>query len=105
MFQPCFLAVERSERMTAKSLAPSSERNPPEFMPPGASLSWTRGIAEAVGETDRFLALWREYEKAPEITRSRLYLEAMEKILPKVKLYGLDTDNGHAPLNLSVTGP
>jgi len=62
-------------------------------------------IAEAVGETDRFLALLKEYEKAPEITRSRLYLEAMEKILPKVKLYVLDTDNGHAPLNLRVTGP
>ena len=31
MFQPCFLAVERTERMTAKSFAPSSERNPPEI--------------------------------------------------------------------------
>ncbi len=62
-------------------------------------------IAEAVGETDRFLALLKEYEKAPEITRSRLYLEAMERILPKVKLYVLDTENGHAPLNLRVTGP
>jgi membrane protease subunit HflK len=61
-------------------------------------------IAEAVGETDRFLALLREYEKAPEITRSRLYLEAVEKILPKLKLYVLDTDSGHAPLNLRVTG-
>jgi membrane protease subunit HflK len=62
-------------------------------------------VAEAAGETERFLALLMEYEKAPEITRSRLYLEAMEKILPKVKLYVLDTDNGHAPLNLRVTGP
>jgi hypothetical protein len=30
IFQPCFLAVERTDRMTAKSFAPSSERNPPE---------------------------------------------------------------------------
>ena len=30
-FQPCFLAVERTERMTAKSFAPSSKRNPPEI--------------------------------------------------------------------------
>ena len=29
----------------------------------------------------------------------------MEKILPKVKLYVLDADNGHEPLNLRVTGP
>ena len=30
-FQPCFLAVERTVRMTAKSFAPHSERNPPEI--------------------------------------------------------------------------
>lgn len=62
-------------------------------------------IAEAVGETDRFLALLKEYEKAPDITRSRLYLEATEKILPRVKLYVLDSDGGKAPLNLRVGGP
>jgi len=31
MFQPCFLAVQRKERMTAKSVAPCSERKPPEI--------------------------------------------------------------------------
>ena len=31
MFQPCFLAVETKERMSAKSIAPSNERNPPEI--------------------------------------------------------------------------
>ena len=31
MLHPCFLAVERTERMTAKSLAPSSDRKPPEI--------------------------------------------------------------------------
>src|SRR4051812_12214373 len=29
--QPCFLAVESSERITANSIAPSMERNPPEI--------------------------------------------------------------------------
>jgi membrane protease subunit HflK len=62
-------------------------------------------IAEAVGETDRFLALQREYDKAPDITRQRLYLEAMEKILPKVHVYVVDSDKGRVPLNLRVTGP
>ena len=42
-------------------------------------------IAAARGETERFLALLREYEKAPEITRKRLYLETMEEILPDVE--------------------
>ena len=31
MFQPCFLAVEKKERMSAKSIAPSNERKPPEI--------------------------------------------------------------------------
>jgi len=62
-------------------------------------------IADAVGETSRFLALQREYEKAPDITRGRLYLEAMEKILPKAQLYVVDSDRGRVPLHLKVTGP
>ena len=31
MFQPCFLAVEKKERMSAKSIAPAGERKPPEI--------------------------------------------------------------------------
>jgi membrane protease subunit HflK len=61
-------------------------------------------IAEAVGEASRFLALQKEYEKAPDITRARLYLEAMEKILPKAQLYVIDSDKGRVPLHLKV-GP
>jgi membrane protease subunit HflK len=62
-------------------------------------------IAEAIGNGDRFLALLEEYEKAPEITRSRLYLEAMERILPKVHMYVIDTEKGQVPLNLRVGKP
>jgi membrane protease subunit HflK len=61
-------------------------------------------VAEALGETSRFLALQKEYEKAPDVTRARLYLEAMEKILPKVQLYVIDSDKGRVPLHLRVTG-
>jgi membrane protease subunit HflK len=38
-------------------------------------------IAQAEGETSRFLQTLKEYEKAPEITRKRLYLETMEYVL------------------------
>jgi len=38
----------------------------------------------ATGQAERFLAILREYRKAPDITRQRLYLEAMEEILPRV---------------------
>ncbi len=60
---------------------------------------------EAQGNATRFLELLAEYQKAPEITRSRLYLEAMEKILPKVKKYVIDSEQGRRPLNLRLGPP
>lgn len=62
-------------------------------------------IAEAIGYTNRFLALLKEYEKAPAVTRQRLYLESMEKILPKVKMFVVDSQNGRVPINIRVTNP
>ncbi len=38
-------------------------------------------IAEATGETNRFNKLLAEYRKAPEVTRKRLYIEAVESVL------------------------
>jgi membrane protease subunit HflK len=38
-------------------------------------------VAHAQGETQRFAKILTEYEKAPMITRQRLYLEAMESVL------------------------
>ena len=37
----------------------------------------------AYGDVAKFNALLAEYKKAPEVTRNRLYLEAMETILPQ----------------------
>ncbi len=41
-----------------------------------------RRINEAEGDAARFNALLAEYVKAPEVTRERLYLEAMAQIMP-----------------------
>jgi membrane protease subunit HflK len=38
----------------------------------------------ALGEAERFNALYDEYIKAPEVTRKRIYLETMETVLPKL---------------------
>ena len=62
-------------------------------------------MAEAAGEANRFLALLEEYRKAPEITRSRLYLDAMSRTLPKVKMYVIDSQGGRVPVNLRVSAP
>jgi len=42
-------------------------------------------INRAVGETRRFLDVLKEYEKAPKISKDRLYIEAMEKAIPRMK--------------------
>ena len=62
-------------------------------------------IAESIGDTTRFLALLKEYRKAPTVTRTRIYLDSMEEILPKVKLYVIDSQGGRIPINLRVTTP
>jgi modulator of FtsH protease HflK len=37
-------------------------------------------VAEATGRTDRFLKVYEEYAKAPEVTRKRMFLETMERV-------------------------
>jgi membrane protease subunit HflK len=50
-------------------------------------------ILKATGEANYFNSLLEEYTKSKSVTRQRLYLEAMEEILPGVKKYVLDPEN------------
>ena len=50
----------------------------------------TERINLATGQAERFKAILSEYLKAPDITRQRLYLDAMEDILPNVTKYIVD---------------
>ncbi len=64
-------------------------------------------VNNAEGEASRFLAVYAEYIKAPEVTRKRMYMETMEKVLGgmnKVILDGVDGQGGQGvvpflPLN------
>ena len=38
-------------------------------------------VAEATGQTSRFLKIYEQYQKAPDVTRQRMYLETMERVL------------------------
>jgi membrane protease subunit HflK len=51
-------------------------------------------VNEAEGEASRFLAVLGEYDAAPEVTRRRLYLETMERVLGSVDLVILDQQQG-----------
>lgn len=44
-------------------------------------------ILRAQGEAQRFVAVLEEYRSAPDVTRDRLYLETMERILPQAEKY------------------
>ena len=47
-------------------------------------------IAEAEGQVARFAKMYEEYANNPEITRQRLYYEALEDVLPGIKIYITD---------------
>ena len=51
-------------------------------------------VNEAEGEASRFLAVLAEYENAPDVTRKRLYLETLERVLSDVDKIILDSDTG-----------
>jgi len=38
-------------------------------------------VAEATGQTSRYLKIYEQYKKAPDVTRERMYLETMERVL------------------------
>lgn len=42
----------------------------------------TKRVNEAQGDAERFMALFTEYQKAPEVMRQRLYLETMKEVMP-----------------------
>ena len=44
-----------------------------------------RRINEARGDSARFVAMFEEYRKAPDVTRTRIYLETMAEVLPQVQ--------------------
>lgn len=48
-------------------------------------------LIRAQGNADRFLALFAEYRKAPDVTRERLYLESIERILAGTEIFVLET--------------
>ena len=51
-------------------------------------------VKRAQGDAEKFLAVLKEYEKAKDVTRKRLYLETMQKILPNIRKFVIDPQVG-----------
>lgn len=71
------IARGEAERMVKDAQADSLER-----------------VERSVGDVARFLAVYDEYRKQPDVTRSRLYIETMEEILPGLRKYIIDSGGG-----------
>ena len=59
-------------------------------------------VSKAQGETERFLSLYTEYQKAPVVTRERLYLDALEGVMTNSTKVLLDTKGGNNMLYLPL---
>lgn len=51
-------------------------------------------VAAASGDSDRFVSIYNEYSKAQHITKRRIYLETMERVLGDMNKILIDDDNG-----------
>jgi membrane protease subunit HflK len=54
-------------------------------------------VAEAKGATSRFLQVYDEYKKAPDVTRQRMYLETMERLFGGTDKIIMDSGAGAVP--------
>jgi len=59
-----------------------------------------RVVRTADGDASRFNQIYEQYRRAPAVTRERLYLEAMERVLSKSNKVIVDTHGATAPIIL-----
>jgi membrane protease subunit HflK len=62
----------------------------------------SRIISKAEGEASRFGQLLAEYQRAPEVTRERLYLDAIESVFRNTNKVLIDNDNGNSLMYLPI---
>jgi membrane protease subunit HflK len=91
--QPAFNEVNEARQERERMINEAQKRVNQEI--PRAEGAAIRAIAEAegyatervnraMGESARFTAVLEQYRSVPEVTRSRLYLETLNEILPKI---------------------
>ncbi|MBN1825203.1 MAG: FtsH protease activity modulator HflK [Candidatus Eisenbacteria bacterium] len=61
-----------------------------------ARVAWARGNAE------RIRVMTAEYLRAPQITKERMYLETVDKVLRSVSVYVIDSEEGREPVGVKL---
>jgi membrane protease subunit HflK len=95
MVSNAFKAVEDAKQQAEKTVneantyrnqqIPAAEAKANAVMAEAEATKQAR-ISEANGQISRFTAMYEEYVKFPEITKARMYYEAMEELLPNLKV-------------------
>jgi len=107
--QPAFNEVNEARQERERTINEAQKRVNQEIpRAEGAALRITaeaKGYATervnlAEGESARFNAVLTEYREAPQVTRTRLHLEAMRDVLPKVGRIVVVQDGQLGPLPL-----
>jgi membrane protease subunit HflK len=62
----------------------------------------SRIVAQAQGDAQRFKSLYSEYQKAPQVTRDRLYINAMQEIYSSVTKVLVESKQGSNMLYLPL---
>ncbi len=96
----------RNEAQTYAGRVVPEARGQAERLQQEAQAYRERTVAEAQGAASRFRAVFEEYQKAPDVTRERIYLETMERVFGGMDKIILDNNaNGgqgavpYLPLN------
>ena len=77
---------------TYNKVIPKARGNAKKVIEEARGYAFTR-INDSKGESQRFLDILKEYKMAPEVTRKRIYLETMQKVLPNVEsVYVMDKE-------------
>lgn len=82
----CRVVQVKNEKVDASKIRESAEAYKQEV------------IAVADGDSQRFLSVYKEYKEAKDVTRRRIYLETMEKVMQNMNKVIIDSDNGSGVL-------
>ena len=63
-----------------------------------------RRVIRAKGDAERFSEVLKEYQRAPSVTRERLYLESVEEFLPGTRKFIMDGKNSRVLPLLPLMG-
>jgi hypothetical protein len=93
------IAVSMRHRVMKIKLSPKPKAKPAKWFLQAEAYAQAR-IERAKGDAERFKAMLLEYRKAKNVTKKRLYIEAMEDVLPGIQKYIIKTDKGSNVLNV-----